>query len=214
MDPLLQLYLDGDLSPADAARLEARLAAEPRLEADLRAWESAMADLAAPSAARVSPGFADRVMVAVRAVAVEAQDPAPRRRRTRLRAPVLALAASLVFCFLAGYLVAGRGSAGREPRDAVATTTPPAALRVVRLVYAGEGEPRSVTVAGDFNAWRPDAQPLVRRGAFWSVDLALPPGVYEYMFVVDGERWVTDPLARTTRDDGYGGVNAILDLTL
>jgi hypothetical protein len=32
--------------------------------------------------------------------------------------------------------------------------------------------------------------------------------------VVDGQQWVTDPLARATRDDGYGGANAILDLTI
>jgi hypothetical protein len=31
------------------------------------------------------------------------------------------------------------------------------------------------------------------------------------MFVVDG-RWVTDPGAPATIDDGYGGRNAVLDL--
>jgi 1,4-alpha-glucan branching enzyme len=73
---------------------------------------------------------------------------------------------------------------------------------------------RTVTVAGDFNGWQPEGLPLVQRDGVWTIDLALPPGVYEYMFVVDGQQWVTDPLARTTRDDGYGGANAILDLTI
>jgi hypothetical protein len=44
--------------------------------------------------------------------------------------------------------------------------------------------------------------------------LALPPGDYEYMFVVDDGQWVTDPLAVETRDDGFGGQNAVLEVDL
>ena len=32
----------------------------------------------------------------------------------------------------------------------------------------------------------------------------LPAGQHEYMFVVDGERWVPDPLAGRYVDDGFG----------
>ena len=46
------------------------------------------------------------------------------------------------------------------------------------------------------------------------LNLVLPPDSYEYMFVEDGERWVTDPLAPQTRDDGFGRMNAVLDLTM
>jgi hypothetical protein len=34
------------------------------------------------------------------------------------------------------------------------------------------------------------------------------------MFIEDGQRWVTDPLAAQTRDDGFGRENAVLDLTM
>jgi hypothetical protein len=32
------------------------------------------------------------------------------------------------------------------------------------------------------------------------------------MFVVDGSRWVTDPLAPVQRSDGFGNKNAVLQL--
>jgi anti-sigma factor RsiW len=219
MDALMQRYLDGDLSDDDAAAFETRLATDPAFAGELRAWESALATLATPIQGAVSPRFADRVMIAVRAADARAQAAMPRRRRAFLRAPAFAMAASLVFCFLAGYLVAGRGLVERQPQTA-ATTQQLApdrggmGLRVARLVFPQTGTAKSVTVAGDFNGWQPEGLPLVQRHGVWTIDLALPPGIYEYMFVVDGQQWVTDPLARTTRDDGYGGANAILDLTI
>lgn len=36
------------------------------------------------------------------------------------------------------------------------------------------------------------------------------PGAYAYMFVVDGDPWVTDPFADAYRDDGLGHRNAAL----
>jgi hypothetical protein len=39
--------------------------------------------------------------------------------------------------------------------------------------------------------------------------VTLPPGMYEYMFVVDG-KWITDPAADERRDDGFGRQNALL----
>ena len=71
-----------------------------------------------------------------------------------------------------------------------------------------------MTVAGSFNNWNPDNTPLLRQNGAWSTILVLPPGSYEYMFVEDGERWVTDPLAVQTRDDGFGGANAVIDVEL
>jgi len=41
----------------------------------------------------------------------------------------------------------------------------------------------------------------------------LPPGNYEYVFVVDGERWVADPRAARYRPDGFGNNNAMLTVS-
>ncbi len=53
-----------------------------------------------------------------------------------------------------------------------------------------------------------------REGGAWVIQLMLPPQTYEYMFVENGQEWVTDPLATQTRDDGFGRRNAVLDLTI
>lgn len=54
---------------------------------------------------------------------------------------------------------------------------------------------KSVAVVGDFSAWQPISLFDHDGDGVWSVTVALPPGRYEYAFVVDG-RWVgQDPLA-------------------
>ena len=72
----------------------------------------------------------------------------------------------------------------------------------------------SVAVAGDFSRWDPIAlTPHLRDGTLiWSGVVAVPRGEHRYMFVVDGSRWVTDPLAVAVKDDGFGNRNAILSL--
>ncbi len=70
----------------------------------------------------------------------------------------------------------------------------------------------AVRVAGDFNDWKPESLAM-QRGAdgLWSVQAALPPGRYAYMYVVDGQ-WMTPPDARRTQDDGFGARNGVIDL--
>ena len=69
---------------------------------------------------------------------------------------------------------------------------------------------KSVFVAGSFNHWRPDAtrlQPLAN--GLWTAELELPPGDYEYRFVVDG-CWCSDPDAKETVPNPFGDHNAVL----
>jgi 1,4-alpha-glucan branching enzyme len=70
---------------------------------------------------------------------------------------------------------------------------------------------RDVRLAADFTGWRP-AHALHRSATgVWTVVVAVAPGVHEYGFVVDGERWTPDPLAPQV-DDGFGGSNSRLDV--
>jgi len=71
----------------------------------------------------------------------------------------------------------------------------------------------SVAVTGSFNEWDPENLELTRGedGLFYIVVL-LPRGRHEYMFVVDGSEWVTDPAAPLNSDDDFGRPNAILDV--
>lgn len=72
----------------------------------------------------------------------------------------------------------------------------------------------SVEVVGSFNDWRPGSLHLRdhNHNGVWDAAAVLPAGPHEYMFVVDGDRWVADPLAGRYVDDGFGAgqENAVL----
>lgn len=69
---------------------------------------------------------------------------------------------------------------------------------------------KQVCVAGTFNEWKPERTPLVSRGdGHWVGDIAIKPGRYEYMFVVDGQ-WLPDPNATESVQNPYGGRNSVL----
>jgi hypothetical protein len=65
---------------------------------------------------------------------------------------------------------------------------------------------RSVEVVGSFNDWSRGTLHLNddNHDGIWHAKAVLPAGQHEYMFVVDGERWVPDPLAGRYVDDGFG----------
>ncbi len=69
-----------------------------------------------------------------------------------------------------------------------------------------------VELLGTFNHWRPGD--IVLNGpdasGHWTAEVALPPGRHEYIFLVDGERWLADPKAATHRPDGFGRVNTVI----
>jgi len=70
----------------------------------------------------------------------------------------------------------------------------------------------TVCVAGTFNHWQPEAKALHPiGGGHWRKETVLPPGTYEYRFVVDGH-WLADPLARETVPNPFGGRNSILQV--
>jgi chromosome partitioning protein len=89
--------------------------------------------------------------------------------------------------------VAPAGLSASRP-DAVAPE--PAPLREV-IVEFRDASARDVRIAGDFNGWVPDrgveSETREDGGArVWRKILHVPPGAYEYRYVVDGE-WREDP---------------------
>ncbi len=72
----------------------------------------------------------------------------------------------------------------------------------------------TVAIAGDFNGWNPQSNLLedVEGDGIWTGTLKLEPGRYEYMFVIDGEKWLPDPNAFRYVKDGFGNKNAILEI--
>src|SRR5579862_7378180 len=85
-------------------------------------------------------------------------------------------------------------SVAATARQISATVTPqarPAALRDVVFRYQGDASVTGVCVAGEFNRWTRDANPMTRQadGRSWSLTLRLKPGVYQYKFVLNGDKW-------------------------
>ncbi len=70
-------------------------------------------------------------------------------------------------------------------------------------------EARSVLLAGDFTRWQERALPMkpLPNGG-WGVSVSLPPGNYQYRFVVDGQ-WRDDPECARRVPNGFGGYNMV-----
>lgn len=66
---------------------------------------------------------------------------------------------------------------------------------------------KNVALAGDFTEWQPAYTMTRSEPGVWTVVVPLDPGIHSYSFVVDGERWVPDPMAPAF-EDGFGGVNS------
>jgi|SRR6185295_9453325 len=74
-------------------------------------------------------------------------------------------------------------------------------------------EAKSVCVAGSFNGWNPAGTPLTRlNDGKWVGELTGISGRHEYLFVVDGQ-WVTDPNAKESVQNPFGGRNSVLVVT-
>jgi hypothetical protein len=192
IDPRLHEVLDGDLDPAGAPAELGRAVARLRAAAAL---------LAAPVP---RPNLEARVMAAIRRPLLSR----PRRlvrwlvtaRALTFRVrPVWSLAVAAVVAFLTLF-PAGRGGPHIGEHEGI-----------VQFVGRFPGA-HSVHVVGTFNDWRPESIPLeeVDHDGLWRATVVLPTGTYEYMFVVDGERWVADRLADRVVADDFGRENSIV----
>lgn len=65
----------------------------------------------------------------------------------------------------------------------------------------GFPQAKKVVVAGSFNGWSRDADPMQLTDSGWVVDCYFPPGNHEYKFVVDGA-WMIDSLNPVTLGSG------------
>lgn len=69
-----------------------------------------------------------------------------------------------------------------------------------------------VILTGSFNGWNEHALKMERMGEGWAMELELPPGHYEYKFIVDGE-WMHDPANPKWVHNEHGTLNSVLLLT-
>ncbi len=70
---------------------------------------------------------------------------------------------------------------------------------------------RTITIAGDFNGWKPETAIPMRKqpNGEWGAIIELPAGRHLYKLIVDG-KWIPDPENPAQEDDNYGGKNSVV----
>ena len=130
----------------------------------------------------------------------------------------MALAASLLFMMLAPSVPVPGTSGPFQPAQspyiqAAATHTGAAQVERARFsLYAPEAH--TITLIGEFNGWGSTRQlSLSPQGkGIWTVEVPLPPGRYQYAFLIDGKNIATDPRAQQHVSDDFGRKNAVLTM--
>ena len=72
---------------------------------------------------------------------------------------------------------------------------------------------QEVYLAGSFNNWNPKKHPMHQKdNGTWEKTVMMPPGIYEYKFLVDGH-WEKDPQNCLTCLNCFGTKNSVFDFT-
>lgn len=218
-------FIDDELDAQQRTVLLRDVETDPQLANELRVAQTLRADLIRLRQTQAAPPADQLQRIMQRAVARREQhDASPTRWLTGLWSPRFRFSlggiallsggvALLTIALLGGFQVKS------VPRSVEPHASPSASVvaaeaerRIaVRFMLPASGA-KSVAVVGDFNAWQTDATQLndADGDGVFAATLLLPRGSYGYMFVVDGERWTTDPHATNYRDDGFGQRNAVI----
>jgi 1,4-alpha-glucan branching enzyme len=73
----------------------------------------------------------------------------------------------------------------------------------------------SVSVVGDWNSWNPEADILSDPDGdgIWEIRIRLDKNnEYRYQFLINGRDWIPDPASPLQVDDGFGGINSVLEI--
>lgn len=115
---------------------------------------------------------------------------------------IFAMAALILILIGAGWLFASRGVF--KAHDEV----------IVQFELKAD-EAETVYLVGDFSDWDPVKIPLSGpdKNGLWKVKIPLKKHkTYNYNFLVNGDTWIPDPDADMIVDDGFGGINSIINL--
>ena len=123
----------------------------------------------------------------------------------------LALAAGIAgIIAISGIAIGSRISAHSPVATRAASTVGRDTVQIVRFVFV-DPHATSVELVGDFNEWARGSTELGHSGApgVWAVSVPLSPGRHEYAFIINGSRWVADPLAVKSSDD-FGTESSVI----
>ena len=234
----LQRYLDGELSGDEERQALHAIAEDPELRDLLKFDLRLRQDLASESPASVKPeralpaGFADSVMQAIdrketarststreeketaniRSIGQRLWQPRPVMLRPVWSAGIAA-ALLILFVLTPVMFLSLQDEAEPAPMPVRQIVEERHDRVLMRFVYV-DRDAESVAVAGDFSDWEPIAltRQDINGDVAWTGIIPLERGQHRYMFLKDGERWATDPLAGRYIDDGFGNRNAVINL--
>jgi hypothetical protein len=236
-DILVQRFVDGDLSPDEVQTALHRIADDQEARELLQFELEMTQDLAASQSTSPPDTFADDTMAAL-----EPDASRPPALSDRLRAwwqaittPVtldvrpLPTAVAALLVGMVAWILWPMTAPGPRPGPPSASTPQPTKTSPsvqttsaasspqgtvwIRFMYTNNAAD-SVAVAGDFSQWTPvPLSPRTVNGeTVWTGLVPVSQGEHEYQFVINGDRWVPDPLAPVKRGDGFGTKNAVLKI--
>lgn len=210
---LLHELLDGELSPEKRRDFLVLVNSAPLLKKEFNDLRSVVDILEAGERLNVPPAFTSQVMRRLPARKVSFRERVAGflfDQRVLKWNMVTAVAAAGLMIIIAGgfFQFRNRDTVVSYQRSADEVT------RNVSISFYAPGA-RRVSLAGDFNKWSAERGLMKQENSgIWTLEVSLQPGTYHYMFVVDGEAWVTDPHAESYRDDGFGNRNSVLRVSL
>lgn len=204
---IVHKLLDGELPPEEATALLERINSDPLLREEFDLLNRTVSSLENVERKAVPLSFASEVMRGLPA-GTKITRKGFKEYFFRERVIRWNMAAALATVFLAVVILGGVFNYKKD-RQASYANSGGSAVTARFKFYSPEA--KIVSIAGDFNKWNIDEGAMRRRDkGVWTIEIPLKPGKYNYMFVVDGDVWITDPDAESYRDDGFGYKNSVV----
>ena len=206
---LLNPYIDKRLDVATAQQVDEHLKSCPSCNKEYRSLKKVITSLNSLSTQPAPTNFTQNLMAKISREEIQIQSSWIDRFKKQISIPRLSFrlvgvaATAVLIVFLAFTFVFNTPD------------TPSICSAEVQFsLKINDDKAHTVAIAGDFNGWNPQANILedTEGDGIWTGTLKLEPGRYEYMFVLDGEKWFPDPNALRYVKDGFGNKNAILEI--
>jgi len=207
---LIQEYLDQHISETDKKELEQHIQKCSSCREELESWGHFFADIKVLAEEEPVPAeMTSSIMEQIESEQVTIQPSWWERLKHTLTIPRFSLrwigAAAVALVAFTVFINFNLFSPGVNPNGLT---------EVQFSLRAGAESISSVAVVGDFNDWNPNKHLLQdeNEDGIWTATLRLEPGRYEYMFILDGQKWVPDPEAYRYVRDGFGNKNAVIEI--
>jgi hypothetical protein len=214
--------IDGETSLEDKHRLEKECLKNPQLAKEKEIYEKLISTLKEPDRLDTPPGFTEKVMARIKNKPLQIRAKIYRWIQTPLEFHLNWIWKwSLVFTTILLVLAGAKWEHFRvqelhkeiDQLERYISDLKQKPIPTHFVFYSASA--KSVHIVGSFNDWQIKEQfrmVNLTDDGIWSITVMLKPGQYEYMYLVDGKNWVTDPSAIDYRSDGFGNKNSIVDV--